>query len=188
MAGVALATFVLRLWFPLDSSQVFAAHLWQWGQCAGLFVLGVHAGRHGWFTRIPGRLRAWCTWAMAGAAVVVVAMIASHAGDLDPLAGGVTWQAAVVALTEGVLATAAAVVLTDLFRNRRRGRLAEPAARAAYGAYVLQAPVLVAIALLLRDTALPPAARFALLAVTAVAACFALGWSLLRLPGVRRVL
>jgi hypothetical protein len=125
---------------------------------------------------------------MALAAVVVVAMLALNADDLDPLGGGLTWQAAVVAATEGVLATAAAVVLTDLFRGRRRGRTAEAAARGAYGAYVLQAPVLVAIALLLHETALPAALRFVLLATTAVVACFALATALRRLPGVARVL
>jgi hypothetical protein len=188
MAAVAVATFVLRLWFPLDSSQVFAAHVWQWGQCAGLFVLGLQAGSRGWFTRIPGRLRARCAWAMAACAVVVIVMVGSYADDLDPLAGGLTWQSAVVSVTEGVMATAAAVVLTDLFRGRRRGRLAGPAGRAAYGAYVLQAPVLVAIALLLRDSGLPPALRFAILATTGVTACFVLAHFLRKLPGARQVL
>jgi peptidoglycan/LPS O-acetylase OafA/YrhL len=188
MAGVAAATFVLRLWFPIDSAQPFAAHVWQWGQCAGLFVLGLHAGRQGWFTRIPGRLRVRCAWALAAGAVAVVALVGANADDLDPLAGGVGWQPAAVALTEGVMATAAAIALTDLFRNRRRGRVAVLAGEAAYGAYIVQAPVLVALAVLLRDSPLPAAARFGVVAVTGVLACFATAAALRRIPGVRGIL
>ena len=188
MAGIAVVSFVVRLAFPLDSPEPFQAHVWQWGQCAGLFVLGLHAGRHGWFAEIPAGLRRRCGWAFACAGAVVVLLVGLQGDDLDPLAGGLTWQSAVLATAEGVLATAAAVVLTDLFRDRRRGRVAAAAARAAYGAYILQAPVLVAFALLLRDTGLPPALKFAVVATAAVAACFTLSAAVGRLPGVRLVL
>ena len=188
MAGVALASFVLRLVFPMDSSQVFAAHVWQWGQCVGLFLLGLHAGSRTWPADVPAWLRRRCAWALAAGAVVVVAMVGLYGDDLDPLTGGVTWQSAVVCSTEGVMATAAAIVLPDLFRRRRRGHVAVVAGRAAYGAYILQAPVLVAIALLLRPVDLPPAVKFVVLATTAVAACFATAAALVRLPGARQVL
>lgn len=188
MAGVAVASFVVRLAFPLDSSQVFAAHVWQWGQCVGLFLLGLHAGSHGWFADVPAWLRRRCAWALAAGAVVVVVMIALYEDDLDPLTGGVTWESAVVCATEGVMATAAAIVLPDLFRRARRGRAAVVAGRSAYGAYLLQAPVLVAIALLLRPADLPPAAKFLVLSTTAVLTSFALAAALVRLPGTREVL
>jgi glucans biosynthesis protein C len=191
MAGVALASFVLRLAFPIDSSQIFAAHVWQWGQCAGLFLLGLHAGSHGWLTQqgqVPAGLRRRCAWALAAGAVVVVVMIGLYRDDFDPLAGGFTWPSAVVCATEGVMATAAAVVLPDLFRRRRRGRIAVAAGRSAYGAYILQAPVLVAIALLLRPADLPPAVKLLVLATTAVTTCFAVAATLVRLPGARQVL
>ena len=188
MAGVAVASFAVRLVFRIDSSQVFAAHVWQWGQCIGLFLLGLHAGGHGWLAGVPAWLRRRCAWALAAGAVVVVVMVGLHQDDFDPLTGGLTWQSVVVCATEGVLATAAAIVLPDLFRRRRRGRLSVVAGRAAYGAYLLQAPVLVAIALLLRPVDLPPAVKFVVLATTAVAACFALAAALVRLPGARQVL
>jgi glucans biosynthesis protein C len=188
MAGVAVASFVLRLVFPLDSSQVFAAHVWQWGQCIGLFLLGLHAGSHGWPADVPAWLRRRCAWALAAGAVVVVVMIGLYQDDLDPLTGGVTWESAVVCATEGVMATAAAIVLPDLFRRARRGRVAVVAGRSAYGAYLLQAPVLVATALLLRPVDAPPAAKFLVLATSAVLASFALASTLVRLPVVRQVL
>jgi len=188
MAGVAVGSFVVRLAFPIDSSQVFAAHVWQWGQCAGLFLLGLHAGAHGWLTAVPGTLRRRCAWALGAGAVVVVVMIGLYQDDLDPLGGGLTLPSAIVCVTEGVMATAAAIVLPDLFRRSRRGPVAVVAGRSAYGAYLLQAPVLVAIALLLRPVDLPPAVKFLVLATTAVASCFAMAAALVRLPGVRQVL
>jgi hypothetical protein len=52
------------------------------------------------------------------------------------------------------------MVLPDLFPGRRRGRLAEINTRAAYGTYVVQPLVLVAIAVLLRETGLPLRVKF----------------------------
>jgi glucans biosynthesis protein C len=188
MAGVAVASFLLRLVFPLDSGQIFAAHLWQWGQCAGLFLLGLHAGKHGWFADVPAWLRRRCAWAMVPGTVAVLVMVGLYQDDIEPLAGGLTWQSVVVCVTEGVMATAAAIVLPELLRGRRRGRVAVEAGRAAYGAYILQAPVLVAIALLLRPVDVPPVVKFAVVAVTSVVACFAVAAALVRLPGARQVL
>jgi hypothetical protein len=100
---------VLRLVFPLDSSQVFAAHVWQWGQCGGLFVLGLHAGAARLAARrIPTGLRRRCAWALGAGAVVVVVMVAALPDDLDPLGGGLTLALGDRLRAEGVMATAAA--------------------------------------------------------------------------------
>ena len=61
-------------------------------------------------------------------------------------------------------------------------------ARAAYGAYVVQAPALVAIAVLLRETGLPLTVKFVVLVLTGVTVCFASAAALTRLPGVREIL
>jgi peptidoglycan/LPS O-acetylase OafA/YrhL len=52
-AFVAVASFAFRIVFEVDSYQMGAAHIWQWGQCIGLFALGVLAGRQGRLIRIP---------------------------------------------------------------------------------------------------------------------------------------
>ena len=89
---------------------------------------------------------------------------------------------------EGIICVCAAIALTDLFRGRTRGQLSIELARAAYAAFILQTPILVGLALTLRDSPLPALARFAVVASLGIALSFAAGALLLRLPGVRRVL
>jgi peptidoglycan/LPS O-acetylase OafA/YrhL len=186
-AAIFVVSFVMRLRWELDSSQIFAAHLWQWGQCLALFLLGIDAGRRGWFDRIPQDLRRRCIPIGLGTALLVAVLIGLE-GDIDVFAGGWSWQAVAAPLTEGVICVCAAVVLTDVLRGRRRGPLSCELARSAYGAFILQAPVLVGLALLLRDSSLPALARFAVVAPAAIALAFAAAAVLRRLPGVDRIL
>ena len=186
--AVAVTSYLVRIRFRIDSYQLFAAHLWQWPQCLALFVLGLLAGRSGWLTAIsPGQRRAG-TWVLGAGAAGVLAVLVAGRHDLDPFGGGLTWQSVVVCALEGPLSVSAAVVLTDLFRRRRRGTLSRHLGAWAYGAYVLQAPVLVAIALALRPTGLPPSVKFLVLLGCGLVACFTLAGALRRLPGARRVL
>ena len=186
-AAIAVVTFLLRLRWEIDSHQPFSAHVWQWGQCLGLFALGIHAGRHGWFADIPQRLRRRAVPIGLGTAAIV-GLLVGTAGDLDVFAGGMRWQAAAAAATEGVICVCAAIALTDVFRGRRRGRLSAEMARAAYGAFILQAPVLVGLALALQDSPLPPLGRFAVVAPIGIAGSFAAAALLRRAPGLRAVL
>jgi peptidoglycan/LPS O-acetylase OafA/YrhL len=187
-AVIASASFLVRLEFPARSQQILDLHLWQWPQCLGLFALGVEAGRRGWFARIPADLRRRCAWIGLATALLVAVLIGS-AGELEPFEGGTGWQAIAAPVTEGVICVCAAIALTDLFRDRTdHGRLSAELGRAAYAAFILQAPVLVGLALALQDSSLPPLARFAVVAPLGIVLSFALGIVLTRLPGMRRIL
>lgn len=188
-AAIAVGTLVVRMWFPIDSYQVFAAHLWQWPQCIGLFILGVRAAERGGLDPVPARIRRVGGWAaLAGTAVVMGAM--ATAESVDPFAGGATWQATLTAGCEGVIAVGLSVWLLGTFQRHldHAGSLATALGRAAFGAYVLQAPVLVSIAVLASRLDVTPEAKFLLVAPAAIAGSFGLAWLLTRLPGVRRVL
>ena len=128
-------------------------------------------------------------WAALAAAVVILGAMAT-ATSLDPFAGGLTWQAALTATCEGTIAVGLSVWLLGTFQNHfdHAGPLATALGRAAFGAYILQAPVLVTIALLASNLPLAPEAKFVLVAPTAIAASFALAWLLTRLPGTRQLL
>lgn len=191
LAGVvAAATFVVRLWFPIDSYQVFALHLWQWPQCLGLFVLGVTAAEHGWLDPVPVRMRRTAGFAALGAAAVTVVAFAFSQGSLDAFAGGLAWQAVLTACCEAVIAVGLSVWLLGTFQRHmdHSGPFARALGRAAFGAYVVQALVLVTIALAFHGLPWEPALKFLMVAPLAVAGSFALAWLLTRVPGLRRVL
>jgi glucan biosynthesis protein C len=187
-AFIALASFLFRLRFHVDSYQIGSAHLWQWGQCIGLFALGIVAGREGWLASIPPAIHRTCAWlALAGLLGVVAFLIVLGDHD-DPAGGGPHWQSAVVAALEGLISVAATIVLVDLFRPVRPGRTTNALIRSAYGAYLLQTPVLVGLALALRPIPLPATAKLLIVLPAAIAGSFALALLLLRARLVARVL
>jgi surface polysaccharide O-acyltransferase-like enzyme len=84
------------------------------------------------------------------------------------------------------------ILLTLLVRAQGRtappGRFGAALVRRAFTIYVIHPPVLVAVALALRELAWPPLLKFALTGRVACALCFLLAGLLLRVPGVGRVL
>jgi glucan biosynthesis protein C len=187
---ITCGTFVLRLRFPLDSFQEFSLHLWQWPQCLGLFVLGTTAAQREWLDPVPDRVRHWCGWAAAVGASILVAAFAIDHESVEPFAGGWTWQAAVTAVCEGLISVGFAVWVLDRFQrlHARAGTLGRSSGRAAYGAYILQAPVLVGLALALQPLGVAPEVKFLVVAPLGVAISFGAAWLLSRIPGVRRVI
>ena len=187
-AFVVVVSFTLRIFFRIDSYQVGAAHVWQWGQCIGLFTLGVAAGRQGWLTRIPRGIRFACRWLMAAGLLAVVAVLVAAGDDLDPFGGGLHWQSLVIAVLEGGVSVSTTIVLVDLFRGAGGGRFAALLGRGAYGAYLLQTPILVGLALALREVAAPSGVKLLVVLPTAVALSFGAALLLRRVPGLRRAL
>jgi glucan biosynthesis protein C len=189
-AVIAAATFAVRLRCPIDSHQVFVLHVWQWPQCVGLFALGVACAENGWLDPVPDRLRRQAGLAALGGALTIIATLLANQKSLDPLGGGMTWQAAVVAVGEGMTAVGSSVWLLGTFQCRldRAGPLARGMGRAAFGAYVVQAPVAVAIARLAHPLPIAPELKFLVVAPAAVAGSFGLAWLLTRLPGIKRFL
>ena len=167
-AAVALFSFLFRLRFPIDSFQVGSLHIWQWGQCIALFALGLTRGRMG--LAQPDRKLSRACKASVGMGLAGVLLILATAADLAQFGGGLRWQSAAAAVLEGVIATAAPVTLLDVCRHHRPPR--QLRADAAFGAYVLQAPVIVTFALLMRSTPLPAGVKLAILIPTSVATCF----------------
>jgi glucans biosynthesis protein C len=188
-ACISVATFVTRLWFPIDSRQVFELHVWQWPQCVGMFVLGIACAENGWLQPVPGSTRRWAGVSAIVGLLAIVGAFAVGRDSIDPFQGGTSWQAALVAVCEGVLAVGLAVWLLGFFQAHvdRAGRFGRAMGRAAFGAYVLQAAVVIGLAVLLASWQVAPELKFLVVAPTAVAGSFGLAWLLTRIPGVRRI-
>jgi peptidoglycan/LPS O-acetylase OafA/YrhL len=186
-AGVAVASFLLRLRFPARSTQILDLHLWQWPQCVAMFGLGVVAARHGWQVAVPDRLRRHCATAVAvtvGAVPVLALLlgISDVAAQAAPFLGGWHWQALLLDVVEGTLVVAGSVWLLGLAQRYLTGggRLADIGARASYTAFALQVPVLLTLEIAARQLPWPAEAKAALVAGIGVPARFALGALLTR--------
>lgn len=191
-ASIAVGTFGLRLLFPIASQQWLGLHLWQWASCLGLFCLGASAPG-AWTTGVSPGLRRAAGWsALAGVTLVgVVVLLGGPLGYSEAqVTGGLHGAAAAMAVAEGLVTVGASLWLVGLSaaHDHPPGPLARAGARAAYGAYVLQAPVLVALAMALRFLPAPAEVKAPLLAGLAVAASFGLAHLLVTRTPVGRVL
>ena len=193
--AIAVASFVVRLWFPARSQQMLDLHLWEWPQCVGMFCLGAVASGWHWVEQVPTRVRRTCGFVilatlLVAPAVIVLAGVRDFSRDGAVFLGGWHWQALVLAAVEGALVVAGSVWLLAQAQRLLTfdGRLASACQRAAYAAFLLQAPVLLSLEIALRAAPLPALAKTVLVASLGVAASFALGWLLVEKTPLRRLL
>jgi hypothetical protein len=190
---IALSSFVVRLGFPARSGQIGDLHLWQWPQCIGLFTLGVAAARSGWLRHVPDHLRRTCgVVTLTALALLPVLALATGLRDVSrdapPYLGGWHWEALAFACMEAVLVVAGSVWLVGLAERRLHGGGPRAAgwARGAFAAFVIQGPVLMAVASAGRQLDAPAGVKAPLVAAVAIALCFWLGRHLTFLAGTTR--
>ncbi len=191
--AVGVATFLVRLVFPADSNQPLNIKLWGWPEYLALFGLGVVAARRGWLRPVPDAIARRC----GIATIVAVLCVAAAVLSAEPLGlsedayfGGWRLTALVAAMAEGVLAVCASIwVLAFAQRHLdRTSRLRRATARSSYMAFMLQGPVLVALALALRPTPLSGDVKALLVATLGIIGSFALAWPLVTRTPLRRVM
>ena len=190
--GIGLVAFAVRLWWP-TGRQWFGL---QWGYFPSyvlLFAVGCWGASSDWLGQLPAQRRQ--VWRrVMGFALPVLPAVVLLAGSVPALrgvpAGGWSVPALVYALWEPLVAWG--LILWALWASQRRfaqpGPLWQALGRRAYAVYVIHPPVLVVVALALRDLALPAGLKFALTGSLAIALCLGLAGALLRVPAVARVL
>jgi hypothetical protein len=193
-ALVAPASFAIRLVYPYGGEAGFTdLNLWQWPACIAVFVLGIIAARQGWTDAVPDRLRRTARAVTVVAAVAMAALLvtAGLADRVEDLMGGPTFLAAGFAAVDAALCMFGSVWMLSVAQRR----LAQPLphgpalARSAYGAFIVQTPILIGLALALRGIDLPAEVKALLVAAGGVSAAYSLAWLLIgRVPGLHRVL
>jgi hypothetical protein len=194
-AAVIPATFLIRVVYPLGGDSGFSdLNLWQWPACIALFGLGITAYRNGWLTAVPGQLwRQSRTVALAtvGAFVVFAAVVVAFGAAGEQLFGGWHWSALAFVTLESVLTVFGPVWLLGAAQQHlgRRLRWGAALGRSAYGAFVVQGPILIGLAVVLRPLPLPAEVKALIVAAGGVATSFALAWLLVtRVPFIRRII
>ena len=178
---IAVASFLVRLEFPVFGEEdVWTLNLWEYPQMSALFALGVFARERGWLSHaLSPHLRRTCGW--AAAAGVVLAMLVGVGitiTDPEPFLGGWRFEATLIPLVEATLALGMTLWLIDWFRRRanRAGALVADLARASFAAYLLHAPIIILVAITLREVGVPAEVKFLIVLGLGVVASFGLGW------------
>jgi peptidoglycan/LPS O-acetylase OafA/YrhL len=190
--AVGAAALALRQVVPVGR-EVIGLQLGYFASYVFLFALGCAAGPHRWLERLErSQARPWKRVSLAVAPVLFVtaALTGALQGKPVEFGGGLGAAAVVYAFWEPLVAWGIIAGLLVTFRER----FDAPSARwqrwgaHAYGAFIVHAPVLVALSVLLAGWAAPPLLKFAVVGSASIAASFAIAGALRRLPGVDRVL
>jgi hypothetical protein len=193
-AGVAMVSFTVRLVFPYLSFQVAHLNLWQWPQYLALFGLGTVAARAGWLDQVPDGLRRACGIAALLGVTGLAGLVAAYeylGVQIDHIAGGWSWLAVPLPVVEATLAIGVSVWVlgtAQRYLDRPAGPLLRATARSAYGAFILQGPVLVGLAVALRGLGTGAEVKALAVAVAGVALSFGLSWLLVSRTPLRSIL
>jgi glucans biosynthesis protein C len=192
--AIAVFSFVFRLIWPIYSGGFLSLHLWQWPQYVLLFWAGAWAAERGWPTLSDSVWRA-CGYAILVAALLGgVVIISVYKGVLpsDPglYSGGWHWEALFAPVIEGVLAVAGSMWLLGFFRRHVNSLfpMGKQLIRSYYGAYVIQAPVVIALVLALRGLTIPTELKFLVVAPLGIVGSFVAAYYFVQLPGVNKIL
>ncbi|GAC1466898.1 MAG: acyltransferase [Chloroflexota bacterium] len=192
--AIAVFTFIFRLEWPIYSGQFLGLHLWQWPQYVLLFWAGAWTAERGWPTLSETVWRA-CGYAILVASVLGGALILAVYKSVLPsnpalYSGGLHWEALFAPAIEGALAVTGSIWLLGYFRRHVNSMfpLGRQLIRSYYGAYVIQAPVVMGLALAVRPLGIPAEVKFLVVAPLGIAASFILAFYVVKLPGVGKIL
>jgi glucans biosynthesis protein C len=191
--GIAAAAFLIRTVLPMGSSFLYFQPPF-FAQYVVLFAAGIAARRGDWLERFS----ATTGYAMLAAAILFSACawpaLLIFGGGLEkgivPYCGGWTWQNAGYAVWESVFCVLFSTGLLVLFRERfdTSGRIWRLLKDNAFGIYVLHPPVVVAVSQIFGGLALPPFAKWLVVAPAACAATLAVVLGVRRIPLLGKVL
>jgi hypothetical protein len=192
-AALSLTTILVRPVFPFDGHQVGELQLWQWPQYLALFGLGIVAARRGGLEPVPDYVRRRCgTVALVGLGAFFALLGAVVVAGLEPPDAfadlRLHWAPIALSAIEGPLAVGACVWLLGTAQRRLDRRWHRALTRSAYGAFVLQGPILIGVALALRPVDVPAEAKALMVAGAGITASFAVAWLLVSRTRLGRIL
>jgi surface polysaccharide O-acyltransferase-like enzyme len=186
--------FVMRIWLPINSYfKPLGLPLAYVPQYIVLFFVGVIAYRGDWFQRISvatGKLWLWIVLFFILVVFPIVFVLGGALeGNTDAYAGGQTWQSFAYSTWEEFICVGMIIVLLVWFREKfnRQGALAKAMSDSTFTVYFIHAPVLVLLALALKDIDLYPLLKWLLVSPVAIFLCFVIAYLLKRLPLLRRI-
>jgi len=195
--ALALGTvsFIVRIWLPVGwGFKPLNFQFPFFPQYICMYFVGIVAYRRNWLTRIPDAMgKLWLGVALLSILILFPALFVlggAPKGNISAFMGGVHWQCFGYAAWEQFTGVAMIIALLFLFRKwfNRQARISKAMSASAYTAYIIHAPVVVCVAIAIRNISLYPLLKFALAALIAVPLCFALANFIRQLPLARRIL
>lgn len=188
---IGIITFATRIVFPVDWSVPVLAFIPAFfPQYVAFFIFGLIAYRSNWVLSLPrktgnywGSITSLLPLGVSGIFAVSILTGASFLG-------GLTWQTAAYALWEQVFAIAISIWLVVWFREKfnTQSRFLKVLSESSYGAYIIQTPVLVFLALSLWSVQLPLLLKFVVVSPIGVSLSFIFAYLIKKIPKADTVL
>ena len=190
--GVGAAALLLRQWVPVGQSLI-GLQIGYFASYTFLFALGTVAWQRNWFERLMWKMARPCmilSVLMWPVLVITVLLARKATGATPEVNTGFSIPAVVYAFWEPLIAWGIIAGLLIGFREwgNRASAVWEFCSARAYAVYIVHAPVLVGVALLLQGWHGPPLAKVGVTGTLAIAGSLVLAAIVMMLPGARRVL
>jgi surface polysaccharide O-acyltransferase-like enzyme len=191
--GLGAVSFLVRIWLPIGYVlNPFGFQLPFFTQYIAFFIVGMIAFRGNWLLTMTAKNGMF--WLRIAAILLVVFLavlsFAAMTGTVSLFFGGFNWQTAFFAFWEQTFAVSVTIGLIFWFREKLnfQNRFFKVISNNSYAAYVLQAPILVGLALGLASIRMPLGLKFLAVAPIALALCFIIAYLVRRIPKVNLVL
>ena len=191
--ALGAVSFLVRIWLPIGYVlNPLGFQLPFFPQYIAFFSVGAIAFRGNWLLTVTARTGMF--WLRLAVVLVVVFLallsVSAVTGTVDLFFGGFNWQTAVYSFWEQAFAVSVSIGLIVWFREKLnfQNRFAKMLSDNSYAAYILQAPIIVGLALGLASINMPLALKFIAVAPIAVALCFAVAYLVRKIPKVNQVL
>jgi glucan biosynthesis protein C len=191
--ALGTVTFMVRIWLPVGYVlNPFGFQLPFFPQYIAFFIVGVIAFRGNWLLSLPKKIGMLWLRIASILIIIFVAMLgyAALSGSVSLFFGGFNWQTAFYAFWEQTFAVSIIIGLIVWFREKInfQNRFLKILSDNSYAAYVLQAPILVGLALGLASIKMPLVLKFLAIAPIGVALCFITAYLVRKIPKVKLVL
>ena len=191
--ALGVVSFLVRIWLPIGYVlNPFGFQLPFFPQYIAFLIAGMIASRGNWLLTMP--VKSGTLWLRISSVLLIVFLIAlSFAavnGSVSLFFGGFNWQTSFFAFWEQTFAVTITIGLIVWFREKLnfQNRFFKVLSDNSYAAYVLQAPILVGLALGLASIEMSLVLKFLAVAPIGVALCFITAYLVRKIPKVNLVL
>ncbi|MDT8301206.1 MAG: acyltransferase family protein [Sedimentisphaerales bacterium] len=193
--ALSIVSFIVRIWLPVSwNFELLNFQFPFFPQYICMYIVGIAAYKYNWLSQIPDAMgKLWLCVAVFFIILLFPALFVlggASSGDISPFMGGLHWQCFGYAVWEQFTGVAMIIAMLYLFRKHfnRQGSLSKAASASAYTAYIIHAPVIILVAIAMRNISLYPLLKFALAGLIAVPLCFTLSNFIRKLPLAKRIL
>lgn len=193
---LSLVTFAVRTVFPVGT-EYFHLQLGYYPHYISLFIMGIVIYRKDWISDLSGEFgKRWIGLTLAviifiGLIIEPILFSVFYTED-KLICGGFTWQSLLHSSFESFGCVGMCITLLYIFQkkmNSQKSAVSKLLARNAYTVYIIHAPIIVVLALLVKDRMMHPLIKLLIVSVIGSFICFFVSQFIIRkLPYIKKVL